>query len=276
MSQSIILKSKRTHINFRQGLCPLVVWQVCSISCIRLQFIFVLLVLLSFRVRLEKWRLRWERQQSQNLLLIDTKQPTFPPVHSPPSLFLLCQTTSLRLLLHSPLSPLLSFSKIYKHKKINKVIFIIERQWFTCDRASRLPDFTLSSSDWSFSASSSVSSWILGPSSFFFFLSSSASLAALSAFSFFSFSRFICFSLWAFCASLLWWAKASLTSWKKETARNGGLSGGVPLPLRGATHRLKCHRSCRYGNAAHLLWSIWFAAGEEISFAAEEAEKCVY
>lgn len=72
---------------------------------------------------------------------------------------------------------------------------------------------TLSSSDCSFSASSSVSSWILGPSSFFFFFSS-ASLALLSAFSFFSFSCFICFSLWAFSASLLWCSKESLTSWK--------------------------------------------------------------
>lgn len=89
-----------------------------------------------------------------------------------------------------------------------------EHQSFFC--------FTLSSSDWSFSASSSVSSWILGPSLLFFFLSSSASLAALSAFSFFSFSCFICFSLLAFCASLLWWAKASLTSWKKEMGTRDG------------------------------------------------------
>lgn len=97
-----------------------------------------------------------------------------------------------------------------------------QKQWFTCDRPSELLGFTLSISDWSFSASSSVSSWILGPSSFFFFLSSSASLAALSAFSFFSFSCFVCFSLWAFSAILLWLAKASLISWKKEVARNEG------------------------------------------------------
>lgn len=84
-----------------------------------------------------------------------------------------------------------------------------QKQLLRRDRASRLPGLTLSSSDWSFSASSSVSSWILGPSSFFFFLSASASLAALS---FFSFSAFICFSLLAFCASLLWCAKASLIS----------------------------------------------------------------
>lgn len=75
-----------------------------------------------------------------------------------------------------------------------------------------LPGCTLSSSDWSFSASSSVSSWIRGPSSFFFFFFSSASLAALSAFSFCSFSAFICFSFWDFCASLLWCANASLMS----------------------------------------------------------------
>lgn len=106
-----------------------------------------------------------------------------------------------------------------------------KQQW--CDEPVRdqtIPNsrVTLSSSSWSFSASSSVSSWILGPSSlFFFFSSAAANFAALSVFSFLSRSSFSCFSLWAFCASLLWWSNESLTSWKRDEENWAGGSQSV-------------------------------------------------
>lgn len=51
-------QGRRTYINLGQGLSPLVVWQVGSVPCIRLQFIFVLLILLSLGVRLGKIKMR--------------------------------------------------------------------------------------------------------------------------------------------------------------------------------------------------------------------------
>lgn len=61
VKSSMMLKPERTHIDFRQGLRPLVVGQVSSISRIRLQFIFVLLILLSFRVRLKEKKMNMNK-----------------------------------------------------------------------------------------------------------------------------------------------------------------------------------------------------------------------
>lgn len=99
---------------------------------------------------------------------------------------------------------------VFKGTVNQKVWTWHECHWWTCA-------LTWFNCDWSLSASSSVSSLILGSSaSGFFFFSSSFSLAALSVFSFFSFSCLDCFSFWALRASWLWWANASLTSYRTK------------------------------------------------------------
>lgn len=196
----MVLRCTGTHVDFRQRLRPLVVGQVGPVSCIGLQFAAVLFILLSFWFRLRKDKVRTRMTVT---LPFEARCLTPFSFSAPSAVFSasggnFASFSSSLFFCHTYCNALFNIHTGMHRKAAART------QW-------RLLARTLSSSDWSFSASSSVSSWILGPSSFFFFFSS-ASLAALSAFSFRSFSAFICFSLWDFCASLLWRANASLMS----------------------------------------------------------------